>query len=177
MGVCASPAYGAPVAEGRGAGLAQGARGDGESWVSVHDLFEQPGVVGWVEAKHVPIVGAEFVTETGGEVVFVAGQHVDEVDESLVDLCSASGTAVVLPEGGSVVEVVGDDGSVAAGAGARTGLPSRQCRDRRGSFLWFDHGFAEPLGFLQRELERFCDRLERGRVGDEWCDVQETGVD
>src|ERR1035437_6272351 len=77
--------------------------------------LDHPAVACRVESRQRLADALDLEAERGGEVLFVAQQDVDLRDQLTVDFLRSSLPADRLPQGGSVVEVIGDDGAVAPG--------------------------------------------------------------
>ena len=58
----------------------------------------------------------DFIAEAGGEILFVTDHDVDVFGDFTVNLLGVGLTAVVLPQGGAVIEIVGGHGAMLFGA-------------------------------------------------------------
>ena len=87
------------------------------------------------------------VAERGGEVLFVAEQHVDLLHEPAVRLGGGLGPAARVPQRRAVVEIEGDDGAVPPGRGHRLDRERGGARRERGE----DAAAMEPASPVATE--------------------------
>ena len=132
----------APVVDGRGVRLAQGRRDEREVGVAVEDLPVEALVGGDVEVRMRLVDPLERVAERRREVLLVAEQDVDLLDELPVGLGRRFGTAARLPQRRAVVEVERDDRPVTACGGHRLERERRGVRRERRE----DPAAVEPAG-------------------------------
>ena len=103
------PANRAPIIDRGGFHRAQG-RGDHlEVRVDFHSLFDHPAVAFDAEGFESCIIAGHLKAEAGGKILLVADHHVDIFCKLPVDLLRLCLPADLLPEGGTVVEIIGDD--------------------------------------------------------------------
>src|SRR6266571_3746309 len=114
----------APVVEGGGLGVAQRRGHRREVRERLHRLLDHLPESAGVEGGEILVEALHREAEGGREVLLVAEHDVHQGRQLPVHLLGPLLSPDRLPEGGAVVQVVGDDGAVAAGRGHR--LPGHE---------------------------------------------------
>ena len=109
------PADGAPIVDGSCLDGSERSRNHLEIRINLDGVLYHFAIAFDIELLESRVVTLDLKTETGGEVLLVAYHDVDIFCDFAVDLPSLFKSAYALPERGTVVEVIGDDGAVFLG--------------------------------------------------------------
>ncbi len=106
------PAEGSPVVYGGGVDFSEGCGGGFEVGEFLDGLFDHSFEVIDFDSLEVFIDAFDFEAEAGGEVFFIADHDIDVLGDFTIYFLGFGEATDAFPEGGAVIEIVGDYGAV-----------------------------------------------------------------